>query len=159
MLQDAWSEVHERLLVGFILLSTDHEEFKRVTMNESFPSTQVLIQSVQRQVQTLFERIDTYMMQVLQDWKTFRWSRITLLDDPAAKLIRMKFHVFSDCTFVRLRSRIQIHPMIGKQRRRTHGTNMDLSEHSIWLPEKCKSSGTYYVVPLLLTSKDICRFT
>ena len=97
-LQDVLSEVHERLLVGFILLSMDHEEFKRVTMNKSVPSTQVLIQSVQRQVHTLFERIDTYMMQVLQDWKTFRWSRITLLSDPAAKLMRMKVHVFSDST-------------------------------------------------------------
>ena len=35
-------------------------------------------------------------MQVSQDWKTFRWSRITLLSDAAAKLIRMmKVHVFS----------------------------------------------------------------
>ena len=37
-------------------------------------------------------------MQVLQDWTTVRWSTITLLSDPAAKLIRMKVHVFSDST-------------------------------------------------------------
>ena len=37
-------------------------------------------------------------MQVLQDWNTFRWSRIPSPSDPTAKLIRMKFHVFSDST-------------------------------------------------------------
>ena len=66
--------------------------------NKSFPQTQVLIQTMQRQVQTLIERKDSYMMQVSQDWKTFRWSRTTLLSNPAAKLIRMKVHVFSDST-------------------------------------------------------------
>ena len=39
-----------------------------------------------------------YNMQVLQDWYTFHWSRMPLLSDPAAKLIRMKVHVFSDAT-------------------------------------------------------------
>ena len=37
-------------------------------MNKSFPRTQVLIQSVQRQVQTLTVRRDAYNMKVLQDW-------------------------------------------------------------------------------------------
>ena len=49
--------------------SKDHEEFKRVALNRSFPRTQVLTQSVQRQVQALMERKDAYNMQVLQDWK------------------------------------------------------------------------------------------
>ena len=53
---------------------------------------------VQRQVQTLIERKDAYNMQVSQDWKTFRWSRIALLGDPAAKLNRMKVHLLSDST-------------------------------------------------------------
>ena len=35
-------------------------------------------------------------MHILQDWNTFRWSRLTLLTDPAANLIRMKVHVLSD---------------------------------------------------------------
>ena len=35
-------------------------------------------------------------MQVVQDWTIFRWSRITLVSDPAGKLIRMTVHVFSD---------------------------------------------------------------
>ena len=67
-----------------------------MTTNNSFPRTQDLIQSVQRQVQTLIERTDAYNMQVSQDWETFRWSRVRLLSDPASKLIRMKVHVFSD---------------------------------------------------------------
>ena len=38
----------------------------------------------------LTDRKETYNVQILQDWKTFRWSRITVLSDPVAKLIRMK---------------------------------------------------------------------
>ena len=53
---------------------------------------QDLIQSVQRQVKTLIERKDAYNMHTLQDWNTFQWSRLTLLSDPAAKLIKMKVH-------------------------------------------------------------------
>ena len=33
-----------------------------------------------------------------QDCETLRWSTITLLSDPAAKIIRMKVHVFTDST-------------------------------------------------------------
>ena len=54
-------------------------------MNKTFPSTQVFKQSVQPHVQTLIERKDAHNMLVYQDWKTLRWSRITLLSDPAAK--------------------------------------------------------------------------
>ena len=32
------------------------------------------------------------------DWNAFRWSRITLLSDPAAKLTRMKVYVLSGST-------------------------------------------------------------
>ena len=67
-------------------------------MNKSFLRTTVLIQSVQRQVQTLIERKDAYTVQVSQDWKILRWSRTTLLSDPAAKLIRMEVHAISDCS-------------------------------------------------------------
>ena len=67
--------------------------FKRVAMNKSFSRTQV-----QRQSQTLIERNDACNTHVLQDWSALRWSRITLLSDPAAKMIRMTVHVFSDST-------------------------------------------------------------
>ena len=70
----------------------------RVAMNKRFPRTRVVMQSVQRQVQTRFERKDAHNMQVLQDWRKFRLSRITLLKDPA-ELIRLKVHVFPDSTF------------------------------------------------------------
>ena len=69
-----------------------------MAMNNSFPRTPLLILSVQRQVQTLTKRKDAHTVRVLQDWSTFRWSRMTLLSDPAAKMIRMKVHVFQDST-------------------------------------------------------------
>ena len=69
-----------------------------MAMSRSFPRTHDSIQSVQRKVQTLVERKDAYNMQIVHAWNTFRWSRITLLSDPAAELIRMKVHVFSDST-------------------------------------------------------------
>ena len=39
-------------------LAKDHDDFKWMAMNKSFPSTQDLIQSVQRQVKTLIYRKD-----------------------------------------------------------------------------------------------------
>ena len=69
-----------------------------MAMHESFRRTQVFIQSVQRQGKTLVERKDAYNVQILQDWNTFLWARITLLSDPAAKLITMQVHMFSDST-------------------------------------------------------------
>ena len=55
--------------------------------------TQDSIQSVQRQVRNIDR---SHNMQIFQEWNTFRGSRSTLLSDPAAKLIRIKAHVFSD---------------------------------------------------------------
>ena len=77
-------------------LTKDNEDVKRMTMNSSIPRKKDLIQSVQRQVKTLIERKDAKNMQIFQDWNTFRCSRITLLSDPAAKLIRQRVHVLSD---------------------------------------------------------------
>ena len=48
------------------------------------------MQSLQRHGKILIDLKDAYNMQILQDWNTFRWSRITLLSAPATKLIRMK---------------------------------------------------------------------
>ena len=76
----------------------DHEDLKRMAKNRSYPCTHDLIQSGQRQVKTPIGRQNVYMLQFLQDWNTFRWSRILLLGDPAANFIRMKVHVFSDPT-------------------------------------------------------------
>ena len=90
----SWSQISSDCLRASFWLSNDHEEFNQAAMNKHCARTQVLTQSVQRQVQTLIELKDAYKMQVLQDWRTFRWSRITLLSDPAATMIRMKVHVF-----------------------------------------------------------------
>ena len=57
----------------------DHEYFKRMAMNRSFPRTQDSIQSVQGQVKALIGCKDAYNMQIFQDWSTFRWPRITIL--------------------------------------------------------------------------------
>ena len=76
-------------------------------------------------MQTLTERRDAYNMQVSQDWKTFRWSRITLLSDPAGKLIRTKVHVFSDSTLCVGVSNPD--PTIGLHKWRKYGTNTDLT--------------------------------
>ena len=91
--------------------------------------------------------------QVLQDWNTFRWARISLLCDPAAKLIRMKVHVFSDSTlWVSLESTsIQ---KIGKQYWRTCGTNMDLSGNNLAARE-VRSFSTYYEV-LYHSNQEAC---
>ena len=67
-------------------------------MNRSFPRTQDLTLSVQQQVNILIDRKDAHNMQILQDCLTFRYSTITLLGEPVAKLIRMKVRVFSDST-------------------------------------------------------------
>ena len=75
---------------------------KRTAMKNIFTTTQDLIQSVQRQMQSLIERKDAYNVQVSKDWKTFRWSRMTLLSDPEAALISMKVHVFPDSILCRI---------------------------------------------------------
>ena len=64
-------------------------------MNKSFPTTQALIQSVQQQVQAVVDSNISYNMKVRE---TLRLSSITLLNDTAAKLIRLTNHVVSDST-------------------------------------------------------------
>ena len=94
-----------------------------MAMNKNFPRTEDLIQSAQRQVRTLIE----LKVQVSQDWRTFRWSRITLLGDPAAKLIQMTVHVFSDSTMCVGVSNPDPSEKLGNAVGRTCGTNTDLS--------------------------------
>ena len=85
--------------MGFILAKQGSRGKQTSGDEQKFPKERRFCTlSGQRQVQTLTERRDAYNMQVSQDWKTFRWSRITLLSDTAGKLIRMKVHVFSDST-------------------------------------------------------------
>ena len=64
-------------------------------MNKSFPTTQALIQSVQQQGQAVVDSNISYNMKVRE---TLRLSSITLLNDTAATLIRLKIHVVSDST-------------------------------------------------------------
>ena len=66
-------------------------------------------------MKTPIERKDAYNMQIPKDWNTLRLSKITLLSDPAAKLIRMTVHVFSVSSMC-VESPIQIHPITGQQK-------------------------------------------
>ena len=52
---------------GLHLLTKDHEDFKKMAMNQSFPRTQELIQSVQRQSETLSDRTYEYNIFVGQE--------------------------------------------------------------------------------------------
>ena len=144
-----WSQFSSDYLWASSWLTKDHEDFKRMAMKKSFPRTQDLIQSVQRQVKTLVERKYAYNMQISQDCNTIRWSRVALLGYLGAKLIRMKVYVFSDST---LESRIQIPPTIGKQNWR-YGAKTDSSKNWLWQPKMCNSLGTYYQVLSVLTSR------
>ena len=145
-------------------LTKDLEDFKRMAMRTNVPKDtrfdtvchmrskaigcliKKMIQSVRRHVNILIDGKDAYNMQVFQDWNTFRWSRITLLSDPAAKLIRMKV-IFSEST-----------SCVGVSWRMC-GSNMDLSKNSIWQPEKCNSFGTCHQALLIFKSRGIWRNT
>ena len=85
-----------------------------------------LRQAVQRQVKTLINRKDAHNKQILKDWNTFPWSRIMLLSDPAAELIRMKVHVSDSILCVGVSN-----------------PNASNNWATKWQPEKCDSFGTY----------------
>ena len=89
---------------------------------------------------------------ILAGLDTFRWSRVALLSDPAAKLIRMKVHVFSDSTFCVGVSNPD--PSNWRIWEKEHG----FAENEFWQPEKCNSFGTYYQV-LPFKSRRIFRNT
>ena len=133
--------------MGFILADRRSRSLqKRMATSKSFPRTHDLIQSGQRQVAPLIECKDAYNMQIVQEWNTFRWSRVTLLSDPTANLIRIKVHVFSQILRCVLGSRIQIHQITGQQNWRMYVANTGLSNKSNWQSEKCKLFGTCYPV-------------
>ena len=93
-------------------------------------------------------------MQVLQAWKTLRWPRLTLLTGPAAGLVKMKVHVYSD-SILRVGVSNPGPSNIGQQNWRMYGTNTDVSKHLFLQPEKCNSFGTYYQVFPFLTARYI----
>ena len=115
---------------------------------EFFIDVQRETKSVQRQVQTLIKRKDAYNMQVLQDWKTFRRSRLTFLSDPSTKTDQDESpHVLSDSTLcVGVTNSDPPNNWATKldEVRNEHG----FVEKSIWQPDKCDSCGTYYQVLL-----------
>ena len=101
-----------------------------------------LIQAVQRQVKTLIDRKDAHNKQILKDWNTFRWSRIMLLSDPAAELIRMKVHVSDSILCVGVSN-----------------PNPSNNWATKWQPEKCDSFGTYLQLLRPFKSRSILKKT
>ena len=95
----------------------------------------------------------------MQDAGIVGLENMSLLSDPAAKLIRMNVHVFSYCTLCVLESQILVFPTIGHHNWRTYGTNTDRSKTLILQPEKCNSFGTYCQVLSPLTSRSMFRNT
>ena len=67
-------------------------------MNHLFLYTQFLLEAVQERVKELTGMQKPPELNVItsQDWKTFRWGRLTLIDDPPAEIIRMRVDVLSD---------------------------------------------------------------
>ena len=78
-------------------------------------------------MQTLIARTDAYKMEVSQDWKTFPWSRISLLSHPAAGWKSACSQILRGV----LESRIQIHPAHGQQTWMMYGTNTDLTKNEL----------------------------
>ena len=74
-----WSQFTSDCLWISSWLTKDYEQ--------GFPRTQDLTLSIQRQLKLLIERKDSHDMLILQEWYTFRWTRMTFLSDPAAQLI------------------------------------------------------------------------
>ena len=98
-------------------------------MNKSFPKTQALIQSVQRQVQKLVDSNMVYNVKVTQDWHTLRWSRITWVNDPAAT---------AKCVGISNPDRSN---NWGNKTWTKQGLNTDLSKSWICQPRRFNSSG------------------
>ena len=129
-----------------------HLGLQRITMTSKgwrrikFFQAHKIWESVQRQVKILIGRKDAYNMQTLPDWNRFRWSRITLHGDPAAKLIRMK-----------ARESDPANHWATKQEDAWNENGF--FEKCIWQPEKCNAFGTYYQVLLPFRSRSIFRIT
>ena len=95
----------------------------------------IVIQSVQPQVKLLNDRKDAHNIQILQDLNIFRWWRITLPRDPAAKL-RMKVPLFWDSTIVCWNLHIQIHQAIGQ--RSLQDLSADSTSENYVVERKCQ---------------------
>ena len=90
--------MYERLLVDFIWAHQGSRRLRNDGDESLFSKDTRFDRVCKATIEKMIDRKDAYNMQILQDCSAFRWSRITLLSDPAAKLIRMILHVFSDST-------------------------------------------------------------
>ena len=91
---DLYNHALNRTCAKFCLYRTNLQNFP---LNGAIWN-QSTSESVQRQVKISIDRRDAHNMQILQDWNTYRRSKITLLNHPAAKLINMRVRLFSDST-------------------------------------------------------------
>ena len=103
--------------VGFFLAKRGSRGVQTIGYEQKFPKSTSL--------NTVRATTDTDLTHS-RDRKTFCWSRLTLLSDPAAKPIRIESPrvVRPQCAS---ESRIQIHPTIGQHNWMKYGTNTDLT--------------------------------
>ena len=148
-----WSQLRGDCLWASSWRTEDHEDFTMMAMNKRFPRKQDLLQFVQRQVKTLIGGKDAYNMQTLQDWNTFRWSRNTLMSDPAAKIDQDEssraLRLYIVCVGVSNRD-----PSNSWTTTLEGAWNMDSSQHWIW-----HSFGKCYQALLPFKSWNIFRNT
>ena len=119
-----WTPFKSDCLWASSWLTKDHERLQKDGDEKKFhKNARFDAVSVQRQVKTLIERKDAYNMQILQKWNEFRWSIITMLSDPAAKLIKdessrvLRFHIV--CRSLESGSIQQLGKKIGGRMERT----------------------------------------
>ena len=84
--------------MGFILAHNESRRLqKKTAMNKIFQRRTIWWNRT-----TTKENIDqprnACNVQILQNLNTFRWSRMTLMNDPSTRWIKIKIHVFSDST-------------------------------------------------------------
>ena len=79
-------------------ISAEYEQYKSLAMNQELSHTQVLVEAVKIGIQDLVDLDMRAAISVAtsQDWKTFRWLRLTLINDPLGDMICTRIREFSD---------------------------------------------------------------
>ena len=91
---------HERLFIGVILVEQGSRRLETNDNEEKLPKN-TRLDTVRATTSAITERTQRCMQYaIMSGLETFCWSRITLLSDPAAKLIRIKVHVVLRFYFV-----------------------------------------------------------
>ena len=113
-------------------MSEKHDKFK-LAMNCSCPHIQVLFGTVQARIQSLEaeHEQEAYNCTVCQNLTVVSLSKLTLLQQPSGRRIKIKFHVFSDSVFMVGRNNSNLAEKTGQSRWRIFGTNQITKRSSI----------------------------